>query len=78
MSQIQNQNQDTEDSIRILIDVSSKKDHNQKVHIEGNQGTIIDVLVQLYEHPGNEDLAELFFLATEEYYNKYPDKRPII
>lgn len=78
MSEVQNQNQDTEESVRILFDISSDKDHSNKVQVEGNQGVIINVLVQVFEYPGNHDLAELFFLASEEYYSKYPDRRPII
>lgn len=61
---------------KILIDLSSEKDHNNQLHIEGDHDTIVDVFVQLFEN--NDDLADMFFYAVEDYYKAHPEKRPII
>jgi hypothetical protein len=63
--------------VRIFMDISSDPTYNNKVDIRGNHGVLTDVLRQVFEFPGNEDLAGLFDAAVEEYYVKFPEKRII-
>jgi hypothetical protein len=71
-----NQNED-KSLVKILIDVSSEPGYQHNVHVEGNQGVIIDIIHQIFENPETECLVEIFDNALEEYYQKHPDKRII-